>query len=188
MSTPITRPDLDTRIAQLAARDLPLAIRILREAIRIPADFVDKAVDQGGDPLCGLSNHERPRIEYLRRTLIEIGAVTDPDDVGFDAFGNLAWTLEDRGDGIPRDQKKVLYWDGHCDTVRALRDVWHAKTGGLDPYLGLRDPGKLDREFLRRELGWLPPDDEWNHLLFGRGSAGNLPARPKPAYVRDHAA
>ena len=174
MSTSITRPDLGTRIAQLAARDLPLAIRILKEAIRIPADFVDKPVDQGGDPLCGLSNHEGPRIEYLRRTLIEIGAVTDPNDVGFDAFGNLTWTLEDRSDGMPRERKRVIYWDGHCDTVRALRDVWHAKTGGLDPYHGLQDPGKVDREFLRRELGWLPPDEEWNHLLFGRGSADQL--------------
>jgi len=32
---------LDTRIASLAARDLPLAVSILKEAIRLPADFVD---------------------------------------------------------------------------------------------------------------------------------------------------
>ena len=174
MNSPVTTPDLGARIAQLAARDLALAIRILKEAIRIPADFVDKPLDQGGDPLCGLSNHEGPRLDYLRRTIIEIGAVADPGDVGFDAFGNLEWTLEDRSDGIPREHKKVIYWDGHCDTVRALRDVWHLKTGGLDPYHGLEDPAKLDREFLRRELGWLPPDAEWSHLLFGRGAADQL--------------
>jgi acetylornithine deacetylase/succinyl-diaminopimelate desuccinylase-like protein len=174
MTTPVTTPDLDARIAQLAARDLPLAVKILKEAIRIPADHVDRPVEQGGDPSCGLSNHEGPRLDFLRRTMIEIRAVADPDDVGYDAFGNLEWTLEDRTDGIARGQKKVIYWDGHCDTVRAMRDVWHAKTGGLDPYLGLVDPSKLDREFLRRELGWLPPDDEWHHLLFGRGSADQL--------------
>ena len=165
---------LDAKIAALAARDLPLAVSILREAIRIPADFVDQPAGQGGDPRCGTSNHEGPRIEYLRRTLLEIGAVSDPADVGFDAFGNLEWRLEDPGDGVPRAEKKVIYLDGHCDTVKPLREVWHAKTGGLDPFLGLVDPAKLDRAYLRRELGYLPPDDEWRHLVFGRGSADQL--------------
>ena len=66
MNTPITTGTLDERIAACAARDLPLAVRILREAIRIPADYVDRSPEQGGDPLCGLSNHEGPRLEYLR--------------------------------------------------------------------------------------------------------------------------
>ena len=174
MTTPATSPELGARIAQLAARDLALGVRILKEAIRIPADFVDRPIDEGGDPECGLSNHEAPRLEYLRRTLIDIGAVLDPGDAGFDAFGNLTWTLEDRNDGIPRERKRVIYWDGHCDTVRALREVWHAKTGGLDPYLGLRDAARLDRAFLRRELGYLPPEAEWDHLVFGRGAADQL--------------
>jgi putative selenium metabolism hydrolase len=165
---------LDARIAALARRDLPLAVEILKEAIRIPADRVDRPVEQGGDPSCGLSNHEGPRLEYLRRKLVEIGGVMHADDVGFDAFGNMEWTLEDRQDGVPRANKRVLYLDGHCDTVRALRDVWHAKTGGLDPYHGMVDPAKIDREYLRRELGWLPPDAEWGHLVFGRGSADQL--------------
>lgn len=165
---------LDTRIAALAARDLPLAVRILREAIRIPADHVDRAIEQGGDPQCGLSNHEGPRLEFLRRTMIEIGAVRHPQDVGFDPFGNLVWTLEDPRDGIAPERKKVIYWDGHCDTVRALRDAWRERTGGLDAYLGLVDESKLDRGFLRRELGWLPPDQEWRHLVFGRGAADQL--------------
>jgi len=169
-----TATSLDARIAALAARDLPLAVSILREAIRIPADHVDRPADQGGDPLCGLSNHEGLRLEYLRRTMLAIGAVVHPDDVGYDAFGNLVWTLEDPADGIPRERKKVVYWDGHCDTVRALRQQWRDKTGGLDPYLGLVDPAKLDRAFLRRELGWLPPDDDWGHVLFGRGAADQL--------------
>ena len=68
-------PSLDDKVAALAARYLPLAARILREAIRIPADYVDKPVEEGGDPLCGLSNHEGPRMEYLKRTVVEVGAV-----------------------------------------------------------------------------------------------------------------
>lgn len=165
---------LDRRIAELADRDLPLAVELLKEAIRIPADFVDRPAAEGGDPLCGLSNHEGPRLDYLRKRMVEIGAVAHPDDVGYDAFGNLEWTVEDPSDGIPRAKKRVIYLDGHCDTVRALRDAWHAKTGGLDPYLGLVDPAKLDRAYLRTELGYLPPDAEWEHVIFGRGSADQL--------------
>lgn len=168
-----TTTTLDTRIAALAARDLPLAVEILKEAIRIPADFVDRPVAEGGDPFCGLSNHEGPRIEYLRRRLVEIKAVRSADDAGFDAFGNLAWVLEDPNDGIPREKKRVVALDGHCDTVRALRDAWHARTG-LDPYLGITDPATLDRAGVRRELGYVPADDEWSHLVFGRGSADQL--------------
>ncbi|OGF08383.1 MAG: hypothetical protein A2W00_02985 [Candidatus Eisenbacteria bacterium RBG_16_71_46] len=165
---------LDQRIAALAARDQALAVSILREAVRIPADYVDRPVEAGGDPLCGTSNHEGPRIEYLRRTLVEIGAVRRPEDAAFDAFGNLAWTLEDPDDPTPRAGRRVIYLDGHCDTVRPLRAQWREKTGGLDPYLGLTDPARVDRAFLRRELGYLPPDDEWEHLLFGRGTADQL--------------
>ena len=174
MTAPATISALDARIAALAARDLPLAVEILKEAIRIPADWVYVPKEKGGDPLCGLSNHEGPRLKYLRARMVEIRAVRDAGDVDFDAFGNLVWTIEDPTDGIPRADKRVLYLDGHCDTVRALSGAWHERTGGLDPWNGLVTADTLDREFLRRELGYLPPDDEWNHLVFGRGSADQL--------------
>lgn len=165
---------LDARIAALAARDLPLAVEILKEAVRIPDDHVNRPVEQGGDPQCGLSNHEGPRLEYLKKKIVEVGAVRCAADVEYDAFGNLAWTVEDPNDGIPRDKKRVLYLDGHCDTVRALRSSWHDNTGGLDPYNGMTDPAKVNREWVRRELGYLPPDAEWNHVVFGRGTADQL--------------
>jgi putative selenium metabolism hydrolase len=167
--------NLDVRVAELAAKYRPLATEMLKEVIRIPADHVDKPVEQGGDPLCGLSNHEFPRLEYLRRKIIEIQAVRRPEDVFFDDFGNLVWVVEDPGDGIPAAEKKVVYMDGHSDTVKALRPQWLQKIGGgVDAYDGLLDPAKVDKEFLKRELGWLPPDDQWGHLLFGRGSADQL--------------
>jgi putative selenium metabolism hydrolase len=166
---------LDARIAALAARDLPLSVAILREAVRIPADFVDLPAERGGDPRCGLSNHEGPRIEFLRRAILEHRAVRRPEDVGFDEFGNLWWTVEDSGDRVPARDKRVIYLDGHCDTVRALRPEWRARLGpGVDPYLGLTDPQRIDRDALRRELGWVPPDAEWEHLIFGRGAADQL--------------
>ncbi len=166
---------LDERVAELAARYRPLAVEILQEAVRIPADQVDLPDDQGGDPQAGLSNHERPRLEMLRRRIIEIGAVRDPEDVGFDEFGNLVWTVQDNDDGMAPDDKKVIYLDGHSDTVQALREQWHAKLdGAVDPYDGLIDASKLDRSAVRAELGYLPPDDEWEHLVFGRGTADQL--------------
>lgn len=174
MSSTPTLTSLDAAIAWAAARYRPLAARILAEAIRIPADYVDRPADAGGDPSSGLSNHERPRLEYLRRTIVEIGAVRKAEDVGFDAFGNLVWTVDDPGDGVPASAKRVVYLDGHSDTVKALRPAWREKTGGLDPYDGLVSKERLDRAYLKSELGYLPPEDEWEHLLFGRGSADQL--------------
>ncbi len=167
--------DLDARVAQLAEQYLPLAVDILREAIRVPADYVDRPVEEGGDPLCGLSNHEGPRLEYLRQTVVDIGAVRDPDDVGFDEYGNLVWHLEDPDDGIDPADKRVVYLDGHTDTVKALRDQWHARFGGaIDAYDGVVDLDAVDRDALRAGMGHLPPDDEWDNLVFGRGAADQL--------------
>jgi putative selenium metabolism hydrolase len=161
--------ELDDKIAALAAKYRPLAREILAEAVRIPADHVES------DPSCGLSNHEGPRLEYLKAAIVEHGAVAHADDVGFDDFGNLVWTVKDADDGVPDAARRVIFFDGHSDTVKALRDQWVAKTGGgLDAYDGLVDEGAVDEEFLRRELGWLPPRDEWEHVLFGRGSADQL--------------
>jgi putative selenium metabolism hydrolase len=59
--------------------------------------------------------------------------------------------------------------------VKALRGQWLEKLGGgIDAYEGLVDPARVDREFLKRELGHLPPEEEWGTLLFGRGSADQL--------------
>ena len=166
---------LDERVAELAARYLPLAVGILREAIRIPADVVDLAVDDGGDPRAGLSNHEGGRLQFLRDTIVDVGAVRHADDVWFDDYGNLVWVVRDPFDGVAPEHLRVIYFDGHSDTVQALRTQWHDKlAGAVDPYLGRVDGTALDRAALRGELGYLPPDDEWDHLVFGRGSADQL--------------
>ncbi len=165
---------LDARVAELATEYLPLAAEILRECIRIPADYVDRPVLEGGDPSCGLSNHEGPRLEYLKRVIVDIGAVRSADDVWFDDFGSLVWTVSDPDDGIEPIDKRVVYFDGHSDTVKALRSTWQEKLGGIDAYDGMVDGERIDREFLRSELGHLPPDDEWDNLIFGRGSADQL--------------
>ncbi len=165
---------LDRKISELARKYRPLAAEILREAVRIPADYVDRDPENGGDPLCGLSNHEGPRLEYLLKRILEIKAADGPANAGFDGFGNLVWTVEDPGDGIPRERKAVVYFDGHTDTVKALRHRWHEAIGGMDPYLGITDPAGIDKEFLKGELGYLPPEDEWEYLVWGRGAADQL--------------
>lgn len=170
----MTNANLDARVAELSEKYLPLAAEILAEVIRIPADYVDRPVDEGGDPECGLSNHEGPRLEYLKAKIVEIGAVADAADVDFDTYGNLVWSVSDPSDGIDTDAKKVIYFDGHTDTVKALRSAWQEKLIGIDAYDGLLDPDRIDRDYLRTQLGHLPPDDEWEHLLFGRGSADQL--------------
>jgi acetylornithine deacetylase/succinyl-diaminopimelate desuccinylase-like protein len=67
--------------------------------------------------------------------------------------------VQDPADGIPAGEKKVIYLDGHSDTVRPLRAQWLQKLGGgVDCFNGLTDPARK----------------EWDHLLFGRGSADQL--------------
>lgn len=164
-----TMTTLDEKIARLARQYRTLAVQILKEAIRIPADHLEE------DPKCGLSGHEQPRLEYLRKTIIEIGAVDGPDDVWLDPFGNLVWIVLDKSDGIPAEKKKVVMFDGHTDTVNALRSRWHeAIGGGIDPYDGWIDGTKVDRAFLSKELGYLPPENEWQYLVWGRGAADQL--------------
>src|SRR5664279_787260 len=166
--------NLDARVAELAAKYHPLAVEILKEAIRIPADYVDRPADKGGDPRCGTSNHEFPRLDYLRKKIIEIKAVRRPEDAFFDDFGNLVWWVEDPNDGISSDQKKIVYIDGHTDTVKPLRAQWLERTVGVDCFDGLIDAAKVNKTFLNKELGYMPPESEWNHLIFGRGSADQL--------------
>lgn len=174
-SEPTVTTELDDRVAELAERYLPVGVAILREAIRIPADLVDLPADEGGDPMAGLSNHEGARLEYLRSAIVEHGAVRTADDVWFDDYGNLVWTVSDPDDGVAPEHRRIIYFDGHSDTVQALRDQWRTKlAGAIDPYDGLLDRSAVDATMLRSELGWVPPEDEWDHLVFGRGSADQL--------------
>ncbi len=138
---------LDEKVAALAARYRPLAARILREAIRIPADYVDRPVERGRRSRSAASATTRARgSSTCGATIVEIGAVRRPEDVGFDAFGNLVWVVEDEADGIPARDKRVIYMDGHTDTVKALRPQWREKTnGGIDAYDGLVDLARVDR-------------------------------------------
>ena len=166
---------LESLIREKAIESRELATTILREAVRIPASFVDQPPEHGGDPQCGLSNHEGPRLAYLRDQILEVGAVDSPADVTFDEFGNLLWTVEDPDDGIDPADKTIVLLDGHTDTVQALRRRWHeAIGGGVDPYEGLIEGAPIDDEFLKSELGHVPPESEWDNLLWGRGSADQL--------------
>jgi len=162
---------LDDQVAALAARYRPLAARILREAIRIPADHIDKPGWRRAATPCAGSATTRARgsrcPEADRR---RGGRGAPPEDAAFDAYGNLVWVVQDEADGIPARDKRVIYLDGHADTVNALRPQWREKTsGGIDSYDGLVDLARVDRSVLRGCSA--PPDGEWERLLFGRGSA-----------------
>jgi putative selenium metabolism hydrolase len=164
---------LDQQILDLAVRYRPLTADLLAELIRVPADWVDRPQEEGGDSRCGISNHEGPRLELLARRIVELGAVASATDVATDPFGNLVWTVSDPEDGIRPEDKAVIYFDGHCDTVRALRQRWR-ELGGVDAYDGLLEAEALDWGRLEAELGYLPPEGEREHLIFGRGSADQL--------------
>lgn len=165
---PESRDELDQKIIELSQKYAPDAIKLLAELIRVPADHPE-------DPECGMSNHEGPRLDLLKQRIVELGAVLDPMDVDYDDFGSLVWTVADPDDTTPVDQRKIIYLDGHSDTVNPLRDAWHDRLGkGIDPFDGLTDPEQVNEEQLRKELRYVPPKAEWDKLLFGRGSADQL--------------
>lgn len=79
----------------------------------------------------------------MKSEIIKHNCVTKPEDVYIDGAGNLVWHAEDYSD--KSENKKVIYFDGHTDTVAPLPDKW-AKIGGIDCWKGLLDPKKIDRE------------------------------------------
>ena len=100
-----------------------------------------------------------------------------PEDVGFDAYGNLVWVgRRTRGDGIPARDKRVVYIDGHADTVKALRPQWREKTdGGVDAYDGLVDLApRRPRRRCAACSATCRPTTSGSTSLFGRGSADQL--------------
>ena len=119
---------------------------------------------------------------FLRDTIIDVEAVRHADDVWFDDYGNLVWMVRDPFDGIAPEHQRVIYFDGHSDTVQALRDQWHDKLGGaVDPYDGLVDRRRArPRRAARASSGYVPPEDEWEHLVFGRGVGRPARRRGRP--------
>jgi putative selenium metabolism hydrolase len=161
--------ELDKKIVELSKKYQDEAIELIKELVRIPADHYDK------DPLCGTSNHEGPRLEYLKKKIVELGAVEKPEDVRFDDFGSLVWTVTDSSDPIPLDKRLSIYLDGHTDTVYPLRDEWRKRLGeGIDCYNGLIDKDKVCEKAMQSELRHIPPKDKWDQLIFGRGTADQL--------------
>lgn len=157
--------ELDRKIVELAQEYVPYAIDLIQNLIRVPVDHFQE------DPLSGTSNHETARLDYLKQYIIDKTAVENPEDVFYDEYGNLIWTVRDPEDPTPVDDLKVIYLDGHSDTVKALPESWESILGkGLDPFNGLIDITKVNEENLRKELKYLPPKEQWDNLIFGRGS------------------
>lgn len=70
----------------------------------------------------------------------------------------------------------MVYFDGHTDTVNALRQQWKQQLGaGIDAYDGMQRPSEVNIDALRKELGYVPPCEDWaKYVVFGRGAADQL--------------
>ncbi len=78
-------------------------------------------------------------------------------------------------DGIYPDHKRVVYFDGHTDTVQALRsDMAATSSAASTRTTGLSTSTQSTASSCAPNSGHLPPDDEWEHLVFGRGAADQL--------------
>ena len=160
---------LDKRIHELAIHHSRDAAQLLRELIAFPEDHVPT------DPLCGTSSHEKPRLDFLKQRIIDLGAVMSKTDIDFDDFGNLVWHVSDPQDLVPLNDRKVVYLDARSDTLPAMNERWHTTLGsGIDAYQGMVDQETVNADALKAELGFVPTSDMWHNLIFGRGSADQL--------------
>jgi len=108
------------------------------EAIRIPADWVTGPATRAATRPAA-SRPRGPRLRYLRRRLVEIGASRTPTTP---ATTRSQPRVVGRGPErrIPRSKKRSSTSTATATPWRALRDAWHAKTGGLIPNPGARGP------------------------------------------------
>jgi acetylornithine deacetylase/succinyl-diaminopimelate desuccinylase-like protein len=166
---PGERTELDEQIATLSQQHAPLAVQLLSELIRLPESNL------ATDPHCGESNHESPRLEYLKQQIEHLGAVLDPRDIVIDDFGTLIWHVTDPEDTLPLNDRRVIYLDSHLDTYPACRSEWIQQLGGgIEPFQGLLNPTTVNDDHLTSELKFIPPKNQWDNLIFGRGSVSSL--------------
>jgi len=150
-------PSLDDKVAALAARYRPLAARILKEAIRIPADYVDKPVEEGGDPLCGLSNHEGRAWSTSSAPWPRWARCGGPRTWPSTPTATSSGPCRTRGTASPLATSASSTWMGtstRCGPARAV-----AREDGRRHRCLRRTgrPARVDRTALRGLLGYLPP-------------------------------
>ena len=121
-------------------------------------------------------------MEYLKRTIVEIGAVRRPEDVGLRRVRQPRLDRRGRGRRHPR-AREARRLPGRPRRHReraARRSGARRRTAASTPTTASSTSPASTATALRGLLGYLPPDDEWEHLLFGRGSADQLGGRRLP--------
>jgi len=67
-------------------------------------------------------------------------------------------------DTTPRAEKRVIYFDGHTDTVNPLPQQWKDRLGeGVDAFDGLIDADKVNEAAIQKHLGYIPPKEVLPH-------------------------
>ena len=181
-------PTLDDK-RRRARRALPAARRphpARRRSAFPPTTWTGRS-RRAAIPLCGLSNHEGPRLEYLqrddrrdrrraprRRTWASTRSATS------------SGRSQDADDGIPAArQARHLHGRPHRHREGAARRSGaRRRAAASTPTTASSTSRRVDRAFLRGELGYLPPDDEWEHLAV-RPRLGR-PARRRRVADRRH--
>lgn len=175
--------DLAKDVASLCEKYAEDARQLLKDVIAVCEE------DYMKDGCSGMSGNEAKRLNLLKSRIVSLRAVEKEEDVFFDDFGSLVWIVTDSSD---HGNKKVIFFDGHSDTVDPLPSKWKEKAG-VDCFRGLLDRSNVNTgnvppsfcsdllfthqsftEFLTKELEYLPPQENWDRLIFGRGSADQL--------------
>ena len=152
----ITELDVEiTRRARFYKND---AAQLLRDLIQLQAESSDN------------QNFENKCLNFLKNFVIEKNCVLSPADVEIDSFGNLIWSVCDKNDPTPLDDRGIIFLNGNSGNINCNPGKWKELFGeGIDAFLGVTDPSQVNEEEMKNVLGYVPPKNDWNGLIFGNG-------------------
>ena len=169
-------PSFDDKVAALAARYLSLAARILAEAIRIPADYVDQPGRGRRRPALRPQQPRGAADGVPEADGGRGGRRAPPGRRGFRRLRQprLVGRRTRRTASPPATRRSSTWTATPTPCRRCARSGGRRRTAGSTPTTASSISPASTARRCAALLGYLPPDDEWEHLLFGRGSADQL--------------
>jgi hypothetical protein len=114
---------LDAAISAFARKYAADAVPLFLKLVRLPVQYLTD------DRRCGMTDHEAPRVHFLKQKIEELESVLDPNAIRIDEFGSLIWTVTDPDDTTPINDRKVISLDGHLDMVEVLQVSGRSASG-----------------------------------------------------------
>lgn len=158
----------DELISRLSSNYALLSTKLLKEFIKFPSlnpDFNIQSLSQQFS-------------EFLIQKIIELKAVSKPENVTIDDNGNVVWFILNEDDQTPLKDRKIIFINSSYSCFFENDTNWKDFGPGLDKYGGLIDKEKVRSAELDKLLAYVPTvptsKEWWPHLTFGAGASSGL--------------